>query len=143
MAVKSGGRIGPSRAAYLRTPGSAYTLLGRAHAVLAQAAVAESADERFSLAHLAALRTVAALIADRGRPAAATKRLVSAWVLSDTVAPEYSEWAAYFAAGAATRAAIEAGALAVVSERDADDQLRAAQDFLTLVEASFGMLAAG
>jgi hypothetical protein len=120
-------------------PASAYALLGRARSVLDQAAAAESAAERFCLAHLAALRAVAALIAERGRPAAAGKRLISAWVLADVVAPEYREWSAYFAAGAATRAAVEAGASTVVSDRDADDQIRAAQQFVHLVESGFRM----
>lgn len=115
--------------------GSAAWLLGQAQAVLAESAAADPA-ERFRLAHLAALRTAAALFAVRGRPAGTRRRLVSAWVLLEAVAPEYADWAAYFAAGAAARAAVEAGALSAVTTRDADDQLRAAQEFLALVEAA-------
>jgi hypothetical protein len=48
----------------------------------------------------------------------------------------------YFAAGAPLRAAVEAGALSAVSPRVADDQVRAAREFLALVEDSLGLLAA-
>ena len=122
--------------------GSARGLLVQARSVLAEAAAADSAAERFRLAHLAALRTAAAVFADRGRPVSARRRLVSAWVLVESIAPELGEWAGYFAAGAAARAAVEAGAVSAVTSRDADDQLRAAGEFLMLVEASLGLLAA-
>lgn len=123
-------------------PGSAAALVAQARDVLAEATRADEVGERFRLAHLAALRTAAALFADRGRPASGRRRLVSAWVLVDAVAPEFSEWAAYFAAGAPARAAVEAGATSAVSARDADDQVRAAAQFLALVEDSLGLLAA-
>lgn len=119
----------------------ALVLLGRARGVLAEAGAADSRDERFRLAHLAALRTAAAVLADRGRPAATRRRLISAWVLIESIASEFADWAAYFAAGAASRAAIEAGATQVVSAREADDQLRAAWAFLDVVERQFGLLA--
>jgi hypothetical protein len=123
-------------------PASARAALAQARAVLAEAASADSAAERFRLAHLGALRTAAAVFADRGRPSSTRRRLVSAWVLLESVAPEFGEWAGYFAAGATARAAVEAGAVSAVSRRDADDQLRAAGEFLMLVEASLGLLAA-
>lgn len=116
-------------------------LAAQARAVLGEARAAREAAERFRLAHLAALRAAAALFAARGRPAAGRRPLISAWVLLDSVAPEFSDWAAYFAAGAAARAAVEAGALSAVTTRDADDQLRAAAEFLALVESALGMLA--
>jgi hypothetical protein len=121
--------------------GSARGLLAQARSVLAEAAAADSAADRFRLAHLAALRTAAVVFAERGRPASARRRLVSAWVLVESVAPEFGEWAGYFAAGAAARAAVEAGAVSAVTTRDADDQLRAAGEFLMLVEGSLGLLA--
>jgi hypothetical protein len=120
---------------------SGLTLVRQAGDLLAEAAAADSAAERFRLAHLAALRTSAALFADRARPSTSPRKLLSAWVLVEVVAPEFGEWAGYFAAGAAKRAAVEAGALSVVSEREADDQLRAAAEFLALVEQSLGLLA--
>ncbi|MCL2781021.1 MAG: SAV_6107 family HEPN domain-containing protein [Actinomycetia bacterium] len=111
----------------------AQALLDQARAVLAEASAAGGA-ERFRLAHLAALRTSAAVFAERARPAARRRKLCSAWALIERLAPEYAEWAAYFAAAAGKRAAVEAGAFGAVSAREADDQLRAAQQFLALVE---------
>jgi hypothetical protein len=124
------------------TPGSARALIGQARLVLGDSAAATDIGERFRLAHLAALRVAAAVLAERGRPAAARRRLISVWLLIDAVAPEFGDWAHYFAGGAAARAAVEAGALHAVSADEADDQLRAAGEFLHLVEHSLGMLAA-
>ena len=117
-------------------------LLARARRVLAEAYEAVDVGERFRLAHLAALRVAAAVVAERGRPATARRRLMSVWVLLETVAPEYAEWARYFAAGAPARAAVEAGAYRAVSAREADDQLRAAGEFLSLVEPALSISAA-
>jgi hypothetical protein len=122
--------------------GSPPALLAQARRVLAEAERQREPGERFRLAHLAALRTGAAVVADRGRPAASRRRLVSVWALIDAVAPEWREWAAMFAAGAPIRAAVEAGAVHAVSQRQADDQVRDAAAFLRLVEVSLGMLAA-
>ena len=116
-------------------------LATQAHDGLAQAIAADEPDERFRLAHLAALRTAAALFADRARPAV-RRRPTNAWVLLIEVAPELADWAAYFSAGATKRAAIEAGALRVVSQREADDLLRSVTEFLAMVELSFGVFVA-
>ncbi|MGH8861566.1 MAG: SAV_6107 family HEPN domain-containing protein [Jatrophihabitantaceae bacterium] len=124
------------------SPGSAVTLLAQARTVLAEAAATPEVGERFRLAHLAALRIAAAVLADRGRPAGVRRRLMSVWLVLDAVAPELAEWGRYFAAGAPVRAAVEAGAMNAVSARDADDQLRSAAQFLRLVEGSLGMPAA-
>jgi SAV_6107-like HEPN len=120
---------------------SAASLVEQARAILRDAERETDAAEQFRLAHLAALRAAAAVFAERARPAG-RRRLVSAWALVDAVAPELSEWSAYFARTADTRAAIEAGARSVVSDRDADDQRHAAEQFLVLVEQSLGLLAA-
>lgn len=117
-------------------------LLTQARLVLDQARATPDPGERFRLAHLSALRTAAAVSAQRGRPAATRRRLMSVWVLLERVAAEHADWAAYFAAGAPIRAAIEAGALSAASPRSADDQLRAAAEFLATVEGSLGLLAA-
>jgi SAV_6107-like HEPN len=124
------------------TRGSVADLLRQARIVLDQAAAAAEPGERFRLAHLSALRSAAAVLALRGRPAGSRRRLVSVWVLLEKVAPEHAGWAAYFAAGASVRAAVEAGAASAASPRAADDQLRAATEFLALVAGSVGMLAA-
>jgi hypothetical protein len=114
--------------------------LAQARTGLRDAAQCSDVGERYSLSHLSALRAAAAVLAERGRPAAARRRLVSVWVLLPIVAPGLSEWAAFFAAGAPLRAAVEAGAYNAVSSRQADDLLRAAGEFVLLVEASLGML---
>ena len=58
---------------------------------------------------------------------------------SAEVAPELGEWASFFAAGAAKRAAAEAGSRRAVTEREADDLVRDADRFLGLVEESLGL----
>jgi hypothetical protein len=116
-------------------------LLALARHGLAEAALTVRPDERYAAAHLAALRTAAAVLAARARPADSTarRRPRSAWVLLSEVAPELSEWAAFFAAGAAKRAAAEAGLTRAVSTRDADDLLRDVETFLALVETTLGL----
>ena len=64
------------------------------------------------------------------------RRPTSAWALLTGVAPELAEWAAYFAAGAAKRAAAEAGIRSAVTAREADDLLRDTTIFLQLVETT-------
>jgi hypothetical protein len=54
------------------------------------------------------------------------------------VAPELGEWAGFFAAGAAKRAAAAAGVAHAVTVREADDLLRDAEQFLDLVEDLLG-----
>lgn len=124
------------------SPAAAFGLVAQARTVLLQAAATADTGERFRLAHLSALRTAAAVAAERGRPASARRRLMNVWVLLERVAPEYADWAALFSAGAPVRAAVEAGSYAVVTPRAADDQVRAATEFLALVEGNLGVLAA-
>lgn len=113
--------------------------------VLARRGLAEAMQTRpdglrYAAAHLAALRAAAALLAARARPAPGRRgRLTSVWSLLVLVAPEFSEWAAFFAAGASKRAAAEAGIPRVVSAREADDLLRAAEQFVALVEVVLGV----
>lgn len=125
---------------WVRVPPAASVLLERAHQALDDADAARSADERFCSAHLGALRAAAAVVAARGRPAASRRRLVSVWVLLDALVPELRDWSSYFAAGAQTRADVEAGRRQAVSTRVADEQVRAATEFCRVVEASLGLL---
>ena len=113
---------------------SSTSLLQAARRGLAEAASAGTPNERYSLAHLAALRAAAAVLAARARPQQRRRgRPVSAWTLLTLVVPSLREWSSFFAAGASKRAAAEAG-LPVVTTREADDLLRDAERFLTLVE---------
>jgi hypothetical protein len=119
-------------------PPAAAQLLGQAHRGLAEAAATRDAGWRYATAHLAALRGAAAVLAARTRPEAGRRRPRSAWVLIGQVAPELGEWAAFFAAGAAKRAAAEAGLTSAVTEREADDLVRDAGAFLAVVETTLG-----
>ena len=75
-----------------------------------------------------------------GRRQARRRPQRNAWVLLAEVAPELGEWARFFAAGAAKRAAAEAGSTRAVTEREADDLVRDADRFLAVVEQSLGLV---
>jgi SAV_6107-like HEPN len=122
-------------------PAAAAQLLGQAHRALAEAAGHTDPRQRYATAHLGALRGAAAVLAARTRPEPGRRRPRSAWVLLGQVAPELGEWATFFAAGAAKRAAAEAGLSRAVTEREADDLVRDVGAFLTVVETSLGALA--
>jgi hypothetical protein len=114
---------------------SAPALLALARHGIGEAARSPAPGERYSQAHLAALRAAAAVLSCRAVPLSQSRgRPRSAWVLLSKVAPELAEWAAFFAAGAPKRAAAEAGVRGVVTPREADDLLRDAECFVTLVE---------
>ena len=114
---------------------SADVLLRLAHEGLQEAAASTSPSGRYAAAHLSALRSAAAVLATRAQ-GAQRSRPTSAWVLLSRVAPEMSEWAQFFAAGADKRAAAEAGLPGVVTPREADDLLRDAEAFLSVVETT-------
>jgi hypothetical protein len=118
-------------------PTGALTLLDRSAAGLLQACAARTAAERYVAAHLAALRSAAAVLAVRGRRSRGGPR--SVWELVPAVAPELTEWSAFFAATAARRAAVEAGRTEAVSAREADDLLRDAEAFQHAVEGALGL----
>ena len=138
-------------------PPATHAYLARAAGSLREAITSSEVTLRYAHAHVAALRTAAALLAararpghesgrdGRGRPGVAGPRRrgraaqKNAWVLLAEVAPEFGEWAAFFAAGAAKRAAAEAGSSRSVSEREADDLVRDADRFLGLVEQALGL----
>ena len=111
-------------------------LLELSHRGLREASATTAPAERYSLAHLAALRAAAAMLACRTAPLTQRSRPTSAWVLLAQVAPELSEWAAFFAAGARKRAAAEAGMRGAVTPREADDLLRDAESFLSVIETT-------
>jgi hypothetical protein len=121
-------------------PAAAGQLLDQAHRALAEASAATDPRERYATAHLGALRAAAAVLAARTRPEPARRRPRSAWVLLGQVAPELGEWATFFAAGAAKRAAAEAGLSHAVTEREADDLIRDVDGFLAVVENYLGAL---
>jgi hypothetical protein len=113
---------------------AARDLLADAGRGLGRAIRAEQPTERYAAAHLAALRGAAAILATKARPGRAKQ--ASAWELLTKLAPEFGEWAAFFAAGSAKRQAAEAGIARFVSPREADDMVRQCAVFLDLVEAA-------
>jgi hypothetical protein len=135
-------RLGPARMPGQVLP-SALGLLDQARRGLQEAAGLSVPAERYATAHLAALRAAAAVLAARTGPVDTRlrrRRPTSAWVLLTEVAPELGEWAAFFAAGAAKRAAAEAGVTRAVTAREADDLLRDAGTFLALAETTLGLV---
>lgn len=120
MATATGSDLLPTRS---------HELLQRADAELVAAQFSSEAWERFSHAHLAALRGGAALLAVRGRPGG-RRPPRTVWDMLRVVAPELARWSDYFAGGAGLRSAIEAGRFDAVSEERAEQALCAAEDFI-------------
>ena len=118
-------------------PPAALDLLAQARAGLEEAALLETPNERYATAHLAALRTAAAVLAASGRTEPTVRRRAksrSAWEVLPEIAPELTAWSALFASGAPRRARAEAGIRGAASTRDADDLIRDVAMFLRLVE---------
>lgn len=131
------GMTGPRR----RVPATVLSLLGQARQGLAEARAVSDPGTRYICAHLAALRAAAAIVAARVDPGAASKRQRprSVWELLPQADPGLSEWAAFFAASAAKRAAAEAGLPRAASAREAEDLIRDAETFLRVAERALGV----
>ena len=114
--------------------------LQRARAAVVEAELSSRPSDRFLAAHAAALRVAAIVLALRAQPTLGRHptRPRNAWQVLTEVAPEFGEWAAFFAATEGKRDAVRAGATSIVSVREADDLVRDAQLFLTLVERALG-----
>jgi hypothetical protein len=126
------------RGSGLRRPGqpvpAALSLLTQAEEGLREAELDRDAGRRFAGAHLSALRAGAAMLAVRAHPAGRRSGR-SVWQLLVVVAPELAEWAGFFAAHSATRAAAEAGITRLVSDRAADDLVRQTGHFVDLIRS--------
>ncbi len=116
----------------------AIDLLSQAQAGLVVAATATTAGQRYVAAHLAALRAGAAVLAGKARPGQ-TRGPRNVWTLLPRVAPELTEWAAFFAGSATKRAAVEAGLTRSVTSREADDLLRDAESFVKCTAEVLGL----
>jgi len=145
IAAPGCGLSGPSS-----SPMSAVVLLRRADGLLSEAAGAAEPSERFRCAYLGALRGAAAVLAaaagaadgvGSGRPRRSRSR--NAWILLARAAPDFVEWADYFAQHSALRAAIEAGVTRTVTDEDADAFYFEVGRFLTAVEGCLGAEARG
>jgi HEPN superfamily protein len=135
MSVNTTVRPFPTR----RVASSAMSLLQAARHGLAESAETTVPAMRFVAAHLAALRAAAAVLATREPGANRRGRPRSVWVLLPEADPALSEWAAFFAAGADKRAAAEAGLPRAVTGSEADELLRDAEIFVSLVEETLGL----
>ncbi|GIG60454.1 hypothetical protein Lfu02_48260 [Longispora fulva] len=121
----------PAHAFPQRTPLELFALARRG---LAEAAAATTDEERYATAHLAALRAAAAVVAARARPAPGGRgRPTSVWGLLTLVAPELSDWAAQFAAGARRRAIAEAGVPGAVTHQESERLMVEAERFVAIV----------
>ena len=122
------------------SPASLRADLQRAQAAILEAELATDPSERFLAAHSAALRVAAIILRVRAgaAPTRQPGRPRNAWRLVAEVAPEFAEWAAFFAATEGKRDAVRSGERAIVSAREADDLVRDARAFLRLVERSLG-----
>jgi hypothetical protein len=124
-----------------RVAPSALALLESARHGLADAEGTPEPGGRYVAAHLAALRAAAAVVTAKADPAKSRRRSAprSVWELLPRVEPALAEWAAFFAAGAGKRAAVEAGLSRAISASEADDLLRDAETFLSLAESVLGV----
>lgn len=114
-------------------PSRATGLLRRADALLANAASAPTAADRFLEAYVAALRGAGALL-DSVDPTPKRGTPRSAWVRMQTAAPDFADWAAYFSGYSAVRAAIEAGSADRLDAAESDEFYTQVGRFLNRVE---------
>ncbi len=135
------GSVPPASVPASPVPGAALSLLRTARQGLTEAEAEADAGTRYIGAHLAALRAAAAIVAARGEPGSGARRRRprSVWELLPQVEPALAEWAAFFAASAAKRAAAEAGLPRAATAREADDLLRDAATFLGVADRALGL----
>lgn len=110
--------------------------IARARSAVIEAELEPTPASRYLAAHVAAQRVAALVLASH--PIPRRRRPVGPsdpWQLVARAAPEYAEWAGYFAATQPKRQVVAAGVRAVVSEREADDMVRDADTFLAQVAA--------
>lgn len=121
---------------------AAAALVERAGRGLAISRATDDPDERYALAHLAALRTAAAVLAAYGPSALGGRSrrrgpAVEVWQTLTERAPELAAWAAVFSESARRRQEVARGVQA--SEDEADDLVGRAEDFLENVLRHLGL----
>ena len=104
---------------------------GRAHALVVEAEELNRPADRYLAAYRAAEQVALAAVAAVPGSRARTRQTV--WAMLDRIAPELAEWSAFFTAVAPRVLAVQAGATTQISERDAADLVRDAQQFLGVV----------
>ena len=133
LVINEGARAAePGGPTAVRAPVSprARELVHRADAELLAAQFSPEAWEQFSHAHLAALRAGAAVVALRELSGGRRRAPRTVWAMLHEVAPELDAWSDFFAAGAATRSAVDAGRFDAVTPERAEQTLCAAEDFV-------------
>ncbi|MEV5535505.1 SAV_6107 family HEPN domain-containing protein [Saccharopolyspora shandongensis] len=116
------------------TPAGSLTLLLDARSRLHEAEEADRPSERYVAAHVAALRAATAVVVARSWRRE-NSRPASVWTMLIAAAPEFREWAAYFAARSDRRAVAEAG-VPTITWLDADGLLARSREFLEIVGRS-------
>lgn len=116
-------------------PIASLELLALAVSEVESAIVEPVPARRYVQGHLVAVRAAAAMLAARARPTD-SRGPRNVWSVLSGVAPEFQEWAQFFAAGAGKQAAAEAGLDRAVTAREADDLVRDAHKFLDIVVGS-------
>jgi hypothetical protein len=116
-------------------PVASLELLALAVSEVEVAIVEPIPTRRYVQAHLVAVRAAAAVLAARARPTD-SRGPRNVWSVLPNVAPEFREWAIFFASGAGKQAAAEAGLERAVTAREADDLVRDAHNFLDVVVGS-------
>lgn len=124
---------GPRRTFAPPRSGRVDAALMDARRCLSDAMRSAGSAERFVAAHLAALRAATALLGTYPNPTAPRRRSASVWAQLDRVAPEFTGWTTYFAAGSAKRRAAEAGITRLVTAAEADEWTRRAAQFVEVV----------
>jgi hypothetical protein len=124
-----------------RVPATALSQLAQARSGLAEARSEADPGTRYICAHLAALRAAAAIVTARAQPGPGSRRRRprSVWEMLPLADPTLSEWAAFFAASAAKRAAAEAGLPRAASAREAEDLIGDVETFLRVAERALGI----
>lgn len=127
-ALRADGHVNVPRLVPRAVPSAVTMLLRRADAELVAAAVATDPGDRFLHAHLAAIRSAAAVVALRGRPSPRSGAR-TVWEMLARVEPDLAPWSGYFASGARLRAAVDAGRSGEVTPARADELVACAEDF--------------
>lgn len=134
--------IGPSTELAPGALFAAAALVERAGRGLAISRATADPDERYALAHLAALRTAAAVLAADGPSAIGGRSrrrgpAVEVWQTLAERAPELASWSLVFSESAQRRQEVARGAQ--VAEGEADDLVGRAEDFLEGVLRHLGL----
>lgn len=106
----------------------------RAQALIVEAEALARPADRYLAAYQAAEQTALTLVS--GLPGVGSPQTL--WARLARIAPDLAEWAGFFIAIRPRALAVQAGATALISERDADDLAREAHRFLGLVSAWLG-----